>query len=196
MAMQLEAPVLEKPTTDKRLITGDELAATSGLESVELVRGEIVHRMPINHLHGYIEFLLGRFLGNFVYPNALGRVIGGETGIYTRRNPDTVRGVDVAFVSNERLQEVTSSSYLDVAPELIVEVMSPTDAWSEVNEKLAEYSAIGVKLVWVVDPRLQLVHIYRSLEDITVLRTHHVLTGEDILPGLEIPLSEIFPQEI
>jgi Uma2 family endonuclease len=197
MAMQSQVPVLEKQLQgeEEHLITGEELFAMGDIGPAELVRGEIIYHMPTNHLHGYIEILLATLLNNFVRPRNLGRVLGGEIGIYTRRNPDTVRGADVAFISNERFQKVVSKSYLEVAPEIVVEVMSPKDIWSEVNEKLAEYFEIGVKLVWVLDPRLELTHVYRSLENVSVLRKDDVLTGEDILPGLEIPLSEIFPEE-
>jgi Uma2 family endonuclease len=158
----------------------------------ELVRGEIIHHMPTNHIHGYIEILLASLLNDFVRRHSLGRVLGGEVGVYTKRNPDTVRGVDIAFISNERFHQVTSRSYLNVAPELVIEVMSPGDTWSEVNEKLAEYFEIGVKLVWVVDPRLELIHAYHSLEDVSIFRKGQILSGEDVLPGLEIPISEIF----
>lgn len=195
MAMQFEVPVLGEQTTNKRLITGEELAAMSGMESVELVRGEIVYQMPTSHLHGRIEALIAVLLGIYLRANPIGSLLTGEAGVYTRRNPDTVRGVDVAVISNERLQQISSTSYLDIAPELIVEVMSPKDTWSEVNEKLVEYFEIGVQLVWVIDPRRKLAHVYRSPENVAILRIGDVLTGEDILPGLEIPLSEIFPEK-
>jgi Uma2 family endonuclease len=192
MAMQFQVPILEKPTRDEGSITGEELFTMGDIGPAELVRGEIIYHMPTNHLHGYIEILLASLLNSFVRRHGLGRVIGGEAGVYTKRNPDTVRGVDVAFITNERFQQVTSASYLDVAPELVVEVMSPGDTWSEVNEKLAEYFDIGVNLVWVVDPRLELVHAYHSLEEVSVLRKGQILSGEGVLPGLEIPISEIF----
>lgn len=195
MAMQFQVPILEKPTRDRHLITGEELSAMNNIGPAELVRGEIIYYMPTNHLHGRIKALIAIAFGIYLRTNPIGTILTGEVGVYTRRNPDTVRGMDVAFISNERLQQVTSTSYLDVAPELIIEVMSPGDTWSEVNEKLAEYFEIGVQLVWVLDPRLKRTHIYRSLEDVSILRKGDILAGEDVLPGLEIPLSEIFPQD-
>ena len=73
----------------------------------------------------------------FAYHQKLGHVLVGEVGIYTNRNPDTVRGADVAYISKDRLAQTQSQSYLDVAPELIVEVLSPGDSWSEVIEKVS-----------------------------------------------------------
>jgi Uma2 family endonuclease len=87
---------------------------------------------------------------------------------------------------------VQSNSFLDVAPELVVEIMSPGNSWSEVQAKLAEYFAIGVKLVWVVDPQLEQVHVYRALEQVTLLKKQDTLTGEDVLPGFTLALTEIF----
>jgi Uma2 family endonuclease len=132
----------------------------------ELVKGKIIHLMPTGHPHGFYEVNLATSLNIFVRAHQLGRVLGGEVGIYTHRQPDTVRGADVAFISHERLAQVQSKSFLDVYPELIVEVISSDDTWSEVHEKLEEYFAVDVQLIWAVDPRLQKIHIYRSLTDL------------------------------
>jgi Uma2 family endonuclease len=118
--------------------------------------------------------------------------MSGETGIFTNRNPDTIRGMDVAFMSHERMAQVKSKSYLDVAPELVVEIMSPSDRWSETNDKLAEYFAIGVKLVWIVNPSRKEVHIYRALTEIEIPKAGETLTGGQVLPGLSIPVADLF----
>lgn len=125
----------------------------------------------------------------FVREHKNGRVITGETGIYTRRDPDTVRTADVLFISDERYRQVQSSGYLDVAPELVVEVMSPSNTWSEMHEKLAEYFAIDVQTVWVVDPQLEQVHAYRAVDDVTLYQK------ADVLPGFELTPAEIFVAE-
>jgi Uma2 family endonuclease len=159
---------------------------------VELVKGEVVPMSPTGHPHGFIEVNVVAVLHAFVHQRKLGRVLGGEVGIYTHRNPDTVRGVDVAFISNERLAQVQSTGYLDVAPELIVEVMSPDDRWGEVNDKLAEYFAVGVQLVWVADPRRQQIHVYRSQTEIDILSVDDTLTGAELLPGFSVAVADIF----
>ena len=133
-------------------VSGEELFKMGDIGRTELVKGEIIHMSPTGYSHGNVEANFTAALQAFVGEKKLGRVFGGEVGIYTHRNPDTVRAADVAFVSRERMAQVRSHGYLDVAPELIVEVMSPDDAWSNLMEKLDEYFAVGVKLVWVADP--------------------------------------------
>lgn len=138
------APAVESTTPLRRLITGEELYRMTGLGSTDLVRGEIVERMPTGHRPGDVEINLGSFLKNYVREHKLGKVFDGETGVYTGRDPDTVGGVALAYMSRTRYAQVKSTSYLDIAPELILEVLSPTDVWSEVQEKLAEYFAIDM----------------------------------------------------
>lgn len=176
----------------ERLITGEELYARGDLGPCELVEGRIIHHMPTGHPHGFIENIIGALLYIYLAKNRIGRALSGEVGIFTRRNPDTVRAADVAFISHARLEQVQSDSFLDVAPELVVEIMSPGNSWSEVQAKLAEYFAIGVKLVWVVDPQLEQVHVYRALEQVTLLKKQDTLTGADVLPGFTLVLTEIF----
>ncbi len=149
---------------------------------------------PTSHLHGFVECNIGAALRDFVRPRKLGRVLTGEVGIFTRRDPDTVRGADVAYLSGERLALVRSSSFLDVTPEIVVEVLSPDDRWSGVTEKLAEYFAIGVGMVWVADPRKQRMHVYRSLTSIEIFDNQSELSGEGVLPGFRLPVSEIFTE--
>ena len=160
----------------------------------ELVKGEIIFMSPTGYLHGFIEVNFSSLLRNFVDKHKLGRVLGGEVGIYTARNPDTVRGADVAFISNERLAQAKSKSFLDVAPELIVEVLSPDDRWRDINAKLKEYFAIGAQVVWIADPQSRQVHVYRSLTNVAILSGNDTLTAEDILPGFSAPVSDFFEE--
>jgi Uma2 family endonuclease len=176
----------------EQLITGEALYKMGDIGPSELVQGRIVHLMPTGHLHGFIEVNIGRILGNYVYEHKLGRILGGEVGIYTGRNPDTVRAADVAFISTERFAQVQSNSYLDIAPELIVEVLSPDDGWSTVNQKLEEYFNIEVKLVWLVDPQRECVHVYTSLTTVEILGLDDTLTGGKVLPEFAVTIEEIF----
>ncbi len=179
-------------SAEKVLITGDELFAMGDIGPTELVKGEIITKMPTGHEHGFIESLIAFFLILFVREHDLGRVVTGEVGIYVERDPDTVRAADVAFISHDQYARVQSASYLDVAPELVVEIMSPSNTWSEVHEKPSEHFAIGVKIVWVVDPQLQQIHVFRALADVSLLTKEDTLTGEDVLPGFALALSELF----
>jgi Uma2 family endonuclease len=185
-------PVKVSSSSPPSLITGEELAAMGNIGRTELVKGEIIYLMPTGHPHSFYEGNMTGFLFAFVRKHQLGRVLPGEVGIYTHRQPDTVRGANVAFISHERLAQVQSKSFLDVCPELIVEVMSPDDAWSEVHEKLEEYFTVGAQLIWVVDPRRQRLHVYRSLTDLEILTTQDTLTGGEVLPGFQVAVAELF----
>lgn len=177
------------------LITGDELMAMGNIGRCELVEGKIVYMSPTGLDHGSYEVNMAQSLKAFVKRRKLGKVVSGEVGVFTRRNPDTVRGVDVAFISHERLaQRKRQQGFLDVAPELIVEIMSPDDRWSEVKQKLKEYFAIGVQLVWVVDPGDWTVYAYRSMTDVREFTGADTLTGDEVLPGFAVPVAELFEE--
>ena len=178
--------------TETKLITGAELEMIGDIGPCELVEGRIVLMSPTGHLHGEIELNLGAELRAFVRTHALGKVQVGEVGIYTRRQPDTVRAADILFISHERYTQQKSAGYLHVAPDLVVEILSPDDRWSEVMEKLGEYFAIGVRLIWVVDPRLRRVYVYRTITDVRAFTENDVLPGDDVLPGFLIPVAQLF----
>ena len=125
--------------------------------------------------------------------NGLGKVYAAETGFYTQRNPDTVRAPDAMFVSNERVAQIGDPvQFLDVAPDLAVEVLSPDDADADTQEKIEEYLRAGVRMVWIVDPDRRTVSIHRPSSGRALLGQDGTLTGEDVLPGFSIPVSTIF----
>jgi Uma2 family endonuclease len=181
-----------EPVANKTAVTGDDLLAMGDIGRVELVKGEIIELMPTGSRHAKIEGLITFFLINFLRTYNLGHILTGEAGIFTRRNPDTIRGMDIAFISNERMAQAQEEGFLDVAPEFIVEIMSPIDRWIDIQEKLAEYFSIGVELVWLVDPQLEQIHVYRSLDNVSRLMAEHTLTAPEILPDFSVPITEIF----
>lgn len=181
-----------KTSSAQSLITGEELAAMHNSELTELIKGEIAPLMPTGHPHSFYEGNITGFLFNFVRKHKLGRVLTGEVGIYTHRQPDSIRAADVAFISHQRLAQVQSTSFLDICPELIVEILSPTDSWSEVYEKIEEYFSVHAQLIWIIDPRRQRIHVYHSATNVTILTDKDMLTGSNILPGFEISVAELF----
>jgi len=191
--LQPKRPAIKIPQS--KPISGEELFAMGDIGPSELVRGEVMRRMPTGHPHGLIENLIAFFLTLFIRERKSGRILTGEVGIYTQRQPDTIRAADVVYISDDRFQLLQSSGYLDVAPELVVEIMSPSNTWSEVHEKLAEYFAVDVKMVWVVDPQLAQIHVYRGVDKMQLLQKADTLTAADILPGFEVALAEIFVAE-
>jgi Uma2 family endonuclease len=177
---------------EEKLITGEELARLPRVGPCELIDGRIVPMSPTNVEHGRIEFRFGRFIEEAAATRKLGLVLVGEVGIYTRRSPDRVRAADVLFVSHERYAQRQSKSYLDVAPELVVEILSPDDTMQDVSQKLREYFAIGVRLVWVADPEARAVLAYRSLTEVREFKDTDVLSGGEVLPEFAVPVAQLF----
>ena len=178
--------------TGTGLITGEELAKLGNLGRCELVEGRLVPISPTGDEHSGVEAAFGAILREFVRAHKLGKVRVGEVGMYVRRHPDSVRGADAIYISNERYAQKQPKSYLDVAPELVVEIMSPDDSWSEVMQKLREYFAIGVRLIWVADPRSRRVYAYRSMTDIREFAEEAELPGDDVLPGFAVHVAQLF----
>ena len=178
--------------SEKRPVTGEELLRRPDLEPCELVEGRIVPMSPTGFLHGDIETELGTALRTWARKTGRGRAVGGEVGVYVRRDPDTVRAADLIYISYERLAGRTPVGYLDVAPELVMEILSPDDRWDDVMEKLAEYFAAGVDRVWVVAPKLRSVFSYRSLTEGQQVEEGDVLSDEEVLPGFSLPVADLF----
>lgn len=185
--------VLTAPPETK-LITGDELLAMGDIGPSELIDGRIIYMSPVGDEHGSIAFNLGGKLKAFVQERNLGRVTGGEVGIYIRRNPDRIRAADVAFISRERGGDRPGKGFLQIAPELIVEIMSPDDRWQDVREKIEEYFSIGVLWVWVVEPENRAVLVYRSVTEMQKLSKGDALKGEGVLAEFETPVAKLFEE--
>ncbi len=185
--------IVEPEQEIERLLTGDELLEMGDIGPCELIDGRIVAMPPAGVEHGILEFDVGSRLRDFVTKRNLGWVTGGEAGIYVRRNPDRLRGMDVAFISKTR-HPARPRKFLEVAPELIVEIVSPTDRWSDVLEKLEEYFAIGVDRVWIVDPASKTVRVFRSSVSFVKLSEVDTLRGDGVLEGFELPLRELFAE--
>jgi len=148
---------------------------------------------PPNYDHGSVEANICGHVFLFLQTHKLGRLATGETGVYTKRNPDTVRGVDFTFTSHDRLaKRDTTKAYLDVAPDWITEVKSPSNTAGYIQEKLDEYFNIDVRMVWIADPESRCVHVYRSLTDIRTFHENDTITGEDVLPGFAIQVAKFF----
>lgn len=174
------------------LITAEQFLHWPDEGRCELVNGEIVHLTASRPLHGLVEVRLSSRLFTYADSSGRGHVLGGEVGLWVRRNPDTVRGADLMFISHERWARRNPQGFLDVPPELVVEILSPDDRYGEVMEKLEEYLALGVDLVWIVDPERRYVLAYRSLLEVERFEVGDVLADEEILPGFSLPVAELF----
>jgi Uma2 family endonuclease len=180
--------------TESALITAEQLLQMpdDGFR-YELVRGELIKMTPGGGEHGYLVLEVGAELRNHVKANRLGRAFGAETGFRLASDPDTVRAADAAFVRRERAEEVGRvTTYWPGAPDLAVEVISPGDTYSEVEEKVLEWLDAGTRMVIVLDPRKRTATVYRSRNDIRVLTEDNVLDGADVVPGWRLRVGEIF----
>jgi len=155
------APVLE---TAEKLVTAEEyLRMREDHRYTELVAGEIVEMCRPGFRHGVVCGNIHWVLRRFLEERPLGRLVTNDAGIVTRRDPDTVRGADVAFYSFHRLpQDAEPEGYPAVAPELVFEVLSPEDRWPTVQKKVAEYLEAGVIAVCVVDPLSRVVNVFHA----------------------------------
>ncbi len=182
-------PIMSPPAA---LMTADDLLRTPvPHKRTELVRGVLVVREPAGGLHGVVALNLGAELAGYVKHTAAGRVFAAETGFQLAASPDTVRAPDVAFVRSDRLPQAVPRGFPSLAPDLVVEVLSPGDRPGEVLAKVADWLSAGSRLVWVVDPERRLARVYRHDGSETFVSAEGALEGEDVLPGFGCPLVSI-----
>lgn len=159
----------------------------------ELIEGELTTMPPTNSEHGVRTFRVTLRLGVFIEKHALGEAFGAETGFIIARNPDTVRAPDFAFVCKARIPTGgIPNKFFPGAPDLAVEILSPSDSGGDVLEKIEEWLEAGTRLVWVVNPEKKTVTIHAPKRAVTKLRVGDTLDGEDVLPGLRLAVAEIF----
>lgn len=165
----------------------------------ELVKGELrrkgdPHNMsPTGFKHGTIVARLTVALGQYTDANELGEVTGAESGFKLASNPDTVRAPDVGFVRRERIPagELTEK-FWPGAPDLAVEVISPNDRLYEVDEKVADYLAAGVRLIWIVNPKKRTVTVHQPNSEPQTLSESDALDGFDVVKGFEYNVARLF----
>ena len=159
----------------------------------ELVLGELRTMTPAGFEHGRVAMRMGSRIEAFVDAHGLGVVLGAETGFTLARDPDTVRAPDAAFVRTDRVPAPGDrAGFAALAPDLVVEVVSPSDRAIEVSEKALMWADAGVRLVWIVDQRTRTVTVYRPDGAVSLLRGASELDGEDVLPGFRLPLADLF----
>ena len=158
----------------------------------ELIRGRLVVREPPGTYHGIVASKLAYLLGRVVYENRLGVLTGQDTGFKIASNPDTVRAPDVGFVSHDRAGVIEPHGYAAIAPDLAVEIVSPSDTRGEVLTKVGDWLDAGVKLVWVIDPSRREAQLHRADGSLSVVKPDGTLDGEDVVAGFTCPLSHVF----
>jgi Uma2 family endonuclease len=174
------------------LMTADELLhANVPDKRTELVRGVLVVREPAGYNHGRVAVNLTVRLGAHVDLTGAGQLVAAETGFTLSRDPDTVRAPDVGFIASDRVPAPGTNGFPELAPDLVVEVLSPDDRPGGTLAKVGDWLDAGTRLVWVIDPDRRSARVYRADGSETALSENDALNGEDVLPGFVCRLSAV-----
>ncbi len=157
----------------------------------ELVRGRVVREPPAGFEHGRVAGRIMIRLGEHVLAHDLGEVLATDTGFVLSQDPPTVRAPDAAFVSRARMPK-PAPGFGRLAPDLAVEVVSPSDTVERSHGRILDYLEAGTREVWLVDPVHRTVTVYRPRSEVRLLRIDDDLEGGVVLPGFRLPLSELF----
>ena len=180
--------------TRTRLTADDLWRMGEGDVRRELVDGEVIEMTPVGGLHGKVTGRVYRRLSDHVDARGLGEVVVGDVGFVLTlpSDPERVRAPDVAFVAMARLPEGRlPQGFIRGAPDLAVEVLSPSDNPVEVQQKVRDYLEAGTRLVWVLAPLARTATVYRPDGSARLVREPESLDGEDVLPGLVIALADL-----
>jgi Uma2 family endonuclease len=179
-----------------QLLTGDdllEIVAQNSDKRYELIEGELIEMPPPGLEHAEVENRAAFLLTSHNKKVKLGRVLTGEAGFYTQGHDHQVRGEDVAFISYSRWPaDQPNPGYGRVAPELVIEVVSPNDRADKIEVKVQEWLDFGALLVWVIYPQTCRIHVFRHAQQSVILRVDDPITGEDAFPGFSAVVREFF----
>jgi Uma2 family endonuclease len=181
-------------TVAEKTYTPADLLAMPESAGVELVNGCLVEK-PVSVLSTIVEArIIGR-VSTYCYAQQLGEVFTSSIGIQCFPDePKKIRKPDFGFVKRARFTaEHLREGFLSIAPDLTGEVVSTHDEVSELNEKIEEYLGVGVQLVWVIDPLNEIVTVHRADGTVTKLHKNDVLSGENVVPGFQCKVAELFP---
>ena len=185
-------------STQRSLVSADDLPTLSSRlaaegKRTELVRGDLVVMAPAGARHGHIANTIAYLLTEFTRARQGGIVFAAETGFLLRRDPDTVRAPDVAFVAAERLGGgEPPPGFLQMAPDLAVEVVSPSDSPAAVRAKVQDWLKAGTRLVWVVYPDSRSVTVHRPPRRPEELSETDMLSGSPALPEFAVAVRDLF----
>ncbi len=181
-------PAFDPPRTVEDLYDMPE----DGLRQ-ELQAGFLVSEPLPSFRHGRVTAAVTELLRRHVRRHRQGVVLAGDAGFILARDPDTVRGPDVAFVAKEHLHRVRDpAAAFSGPPDLAVEVLSPSNTPAAIHAKVADYIAAGTRLVWVVDPEQETVRVYGSLLSPRLISREDALDGEDVVPGFRVSVRKLF----
>ena len=192
--MQTLSPNLVPAIVAPKIWTDEEfMALPDDGHHYEIINGELIAMGNSGALHGYVCSTLMILLGGYVRQHNLGAMLDSSTAFKMKNG--NKRSPDIAFFAKERLQgiAVLPSGYLEGAPDLAVEVLSPGNTVEEIDDKLTEYFENGSRLVWVINPTQHYVLVYRSAQEPDrLLKEKDSLDGEEVIPGFTLAIADLF----
>jgi len=181
------------PREAERLWTAEDLLALGEEARYELIEGRLVPMSPTGLSHGYMEARIVALLWTYLREHPIGILVTGKVGFVLRRDPDTVRAADIAFIRADRLPpEGLPSGFFEGAPDLAVEILSPFDRYPDLLHKVSQWLEAGTRLVWVVDPVRRTVTAFQPDGALRLLDESAELDGGDVLPGFRYPVQDLF----
>lgn len=184
------------PASTRRSVTADEFTVMSMTDDrlYELVRGRVVREKGYTRpIHGRLESRMAHLLESWMEERNDGGAVMTNSSFVVATDPDTVRRPDVAYISAERIPESRYGPAIwRLGPDVVVEVTSPSNTWTDIQERVTDYFSAGTRLVWVVDPPTRTVTVYRQDVRAQRLGTNAELEGEDALPGFRVRLDRLF----
>lgn len=183
--------------TVTKLMTAEDLYLMGEDEGrFELIEGELREMAPAGEEYGEIGLGIAARIWGHAREHRLGTAYNSATGFILRRDPDLVFAPDASFVRAGRLSvNRDKRKFIEIVPDLVVEVISPSESPGDISNKVARYLDAGVRLVWVVYPENRMIGVYRADRTWETIQLDGTLDGEDVLPGFSLPLSELFDQE-
>jgi Uma2 family endonuclease len=187
-----------RPVEAQALLTAAWLADTpDGMFQRELDEGELILMAPAGGEHGFLEMRLAGLLFAEVENRRLGVLFSSAMGFLLQRNPDTVRCPDIAFVRKQRLPlpYAKEGGYVEGAPDLAVEIQSPSQSPADLEKKIHQYFAAGTNTVWWIHPRRRQARIHEVSGAVKTIDPEGFLEASEVLPGVRIALRAIFEPE-
>jgi len=175
------------------LLTADEFFDWQPPDKdTELVRGRMIVREPPRLWHGLHAANLCRIVSSHVWSSRLGAVFAQDTGFHIARDPDTVLAPDLAFIRADRLPSRDEDRYPAIVPDLVAEIMSPSDRRRVVVAKMHHWITAGVRVAWLIEPKQRRATIFFADGSELAVAPDGVLTAGDVLPGFACALREVF----
>jgi len=176
-------------------ITADDFEKFDPEWRYDLIRGELFPMPPFpSEQHGEITADFATEASWFVKSNNLGKTYAAETRFVIEQNPDTSIASDWAFIAKDRAPKIPSDKFSRIIPDAILEVRSPSDRESAVVNKMNRWIAAGVRIGWELNPKKRIMTVYRPNAEPRQIDINGTISGEDVLPGFELPMRSLFEQ--